>query len=138
MTQVTSALPVPLQPSSDRDLLSLFLSLPKTERKTQFADTAQTAEIVGMSRRTIQLWIELGQIRAVRVGKKYHVHLGSFTVTCTSASPCVDGGIEIDPEEACRPARLFRFGAGCSSPANFAQFVNLPKERNLTARQGSG
>jgi excisionase family DNA binding protein len=78
MTQVSPVLaPVPLQPSSDRDLLVLFLSLSKTERKNQFADTAQTAEIVGMSRRTVQLWIELGQIRAVRVGKKYHVHLDS-------------------------------------------------------------
>lgn len=77
MTQVTAALPLPLRLSSDRDLLVLFLSLPKIERKDQFADTARTAEIVGMSRRTIQLWIELGQIRAVRVGKKYHVHLGS-------------------------------------------------------------
>jgi excisionase family DNA binding protein len=78
VTQVSTALvPGPLRSSSDRDLLVLFLSLPKIERKIQFADTAQTAEFVGMSRRTIQLWIELGQIRAVRVGKKYHVHLGS-------------------------------------------------------------
>lgn len=73
----TALSPVPLQPSSDRDLLKLFLSLPKEERKNRFADTAKTAEIVGMSRRTVQLWIELGQIQAVRVGKKYHVLLDS-------------------------------------------------------------
>lgn len=64
------------EPSKD-ELLHLFLSLPKPERLNQFADTARTAEIVGMSRRTIQLWIELGQIRAVRVGKKYQVLLDS-------------------------------------------------------------
>jgi excisionase family DNA binding protein len=71
--------PVPcrcFEPSKD-DLLKLFLSLPRPERLDRFADTARTAEIVGMSRRTIQLWIELGQIRAVRVGKKYQVHLDS-------------------------------------------------------------
>ena len=68
--------PAPLQ-SSDRDLLKLFLSLPRPERQHRFADTARTAEIVGMSRRTIQLWIELDQIRAVRVGKRYHVLLDS-------------------------------------------------------------
>jgi excisionase family DNA binding protein len=78
MRQVSTALaPVSLPSSSDRDLLMLFLSLPKSERRNQFADTAQTADIVGSSRRTIQLWIELGQIRAVRVGKKYYVHLDS-------------------------------------------------------------
>lgn len=77
MAQVGTALPpLPLQ-TSDRDLLTLFLSLPRAERENQFVDTAQTAEIVGMSRRTVQLWIELGQIRAVRVGKKYYVLLAS-------------------------------------------------------------
>ena len=78
MVKVSSVSPpAPLQRSSDRDLLNLYLSLPKSERGHRFADTAQTAEIVGISRRSIQLWIELGQIRAVRVGKKYYVHLAS-------------------------------------------------------------
>lgn len=78
MAKVSTTLqPVLSQSSSSRDLLMLFLSLPKSERRDRFADTAQTAEIVGSSRRTIQLWIELGQIRAVRVGKKYYVFLDS-------------------------------------------------------------
>lgn len=85
------ALPAPcrcFEPAKD-DLLKLFLSLPRPERLHQFADTARTAEMVGMSRRTIQLWIELGQIRAVRVGKKYQVLLDSVH---GYLDECVAGG----------------------------------------------
>ncbi len=68
----------PRQPkSSDTALLNLFLSLDKNERRKHFACTLRTSEIVGVSRRTIQLWIELGQIQAVRVSKRYQVHLAS-------------------------------------------------------------
>ena len=78
MARATTFASAPLQPNfSDSDLLKLYLSLPQYERRKRFADTAETAEIVGISRRTIQLWIELGQIRAVRVGKKYYVHIDS-------------------------------------------------------------
>jgi excisionase family DNA binding protein len=62
---------------SERDLIKLFLSLPKPERLLQFADTARTADMVGTSRRTIQFWIEVGQIQAVRVGNKYYVLVDS-------------------------------------------------------------
>jgi len=61
----------------DTALLSLYLSLDKMERRKRFACTLRTAEMVGVSRRTIQLWIELGQIQAVRVSKKYQVYLSS-------------------------------------------------------------
>ena len=71
-----SVLSIPLR-NSERDLLKLFLSLPKRERLLRFADTARTAEMVGMSRRTIQLWIEIGQIKAVRVGSRYQVLVDS-------------------------------------------------------------
>lgn len=63
--------------SCDAPLLDLYLSLDKTERRKHFACTRQTSEMVGVSRRTIQLWIELGQIQAVRVSKKYQVYLSS-------------------------------------------------------------
>lgn len=58
-------------------LLDLYLKLDKMERRKHFACTQRTAEMVGVSRRTIQLWIELGQIEAVRVSKKYQVYLSS-------------------------------------------------------------
>lgn len=73
----------PLQPIAptpdwgDSDLLDLFLDLGREERRLQFADTAQTAELVGVSRRTIQQWIDAGLIRAVAVGHKYQVQLDS-------------------------------------------------------------
>ena len=72
----TSALSLPLR-NSERDLIKLFLSLPRPERLLRFADTARTAEMLGMSRRTIQLWIETGQIKAVRIGSKYQVLVDS-------------------------------------------------------------
>lgn len=61
----------------DADLLDLFLGLGRDERRARFADTAQTAEMVGVSRRTIQQWIDTGLIRAVAVGHKYQVLLDS-------------------------------------------------------------
>jgi excisionase family DNA binding protein len=33
---------------------------------------------VGVSSRTIQLWIEGGKIKAIAVGRKYKVHFGSL------------------------------------------------------------
>ena len=71
-------LPTRSPKSSDTALLNLFLNLDKTERRKHFACTLRTSEIVGVSRRTIQLWIEIGQIQAVRVSKKYQVHLPSL------------------------------------------------------------
>jgi excisionase family DNA binding protein len=61
------------------DLLEAYLSLETDARQIRFADTARAAELVGLSRRTIQLWIRKGEIRAVRVGhKKYQVCLASL------------------------------------------------------------
>jgi len=58
-------------------LLDFYLSLDKQEKRKHFACTLRTAEMVGVSRRTIQLWIEFGQIQAIRVSKKYQVVLSS-------------------------------------------------------------
>jgi excisionase family DNA binding protein len=61
------------------ELLELYLSLDARSREVRFADTARAADLVGLSRRTIQLWIRKGEIRAVRVGhKKYQVCLSSL------------------------------------------------------------
>ncbi len=62
----------------NEELLNLYLTLPKRKREEKFADTARAAEIAGLSQRTIQLWIEIGSIKAIRIGKKYMVSLDSL------------------------------------------------------------
>jgi len=63
---------------TDEELLDLYLDLPGKERDGMFADTARAAEIVGISQRTIQLWIEIGLIRAIQLGGKYKISLRSL------------------------------------------------------------
>jgi excisionase family DNA binding protein len=64
---------------TDSEALDLFLSLPTDERDQRFADTARAAQIVGLTRRTIEFWIEIGLLQAIRVGrKKYKVSLESL------------------------------------------------------------
>ena len=60
------------------DLLLTYLSLPINDRKKRFATTAYAADITGLSRRTIQLWIEIGAIDAVHIGKRYEVDINSL------------------------------------------------------------
>ncbi len=61
----------------EEELLEYYLALDDKRRARQFADTARVAHFVGLSQRTIQLWIEIGLIRAVRIGRKYQVDLQS-------------------------------------------------------------
>jgi excisionase family DNA binding protein len=63
---------------SGEDLLSLYLSLPEEKRKQKFANTSEAARMVGLSQRTIQLWIEVGFITAIKIGRKYQVSLDSL------------------------------------------------------------
>lgn len=60
------------------DLLSLYLSLPEEKRKQKFANTSEAARMVGLSQRTIQLWIEVGFVTAIKIGRKYQVSLDSL------------------------------------------------------------
>lgn len=70
--------PGPLIPDeTGQDLLSRYLALPMNKRREQFAGTARTAELTGVAQRTIQLWIEIGAIQAIQVGRKYQVSLDS-------------------------------------------------------------
>ena len=59
-------------------MLELYLSLPKPDRQERFVDTAGAAEITGLSRRTIQFWIEIGAIQAVLIGRRYQIDLHSL------------------------------------------------------------
>jgi excisionase family DNA binding protein len=61
------------------ELLPLYLETSEEKRRKLFADTARTAEIFGVSQRTIQNGIEMGWIQAVKIGKKYQVYLHSVT-----------------------------------------------------------
>jgi len=64
--------------SGDEDLLDLYLSLTAEIRKERFADTSRAAEITGMARRTVQLWVAVGSVRAVQIGGKYQIDLDSL------------------------------------------------------------
>ncbi len=58
---------------TDEELLEYYLSLPSNQRDEIFIDSASAAKITGLSRRTIQLWIESGAVRAIVVGRKYRI-----------------------------------------------------------------
>jgi excisionase family DNA binding protein len=61
-------------------LLELYLSLTPVQRAKRFADTAQVAELTGVTRRAIQQWVAAGSIRGILVGKKYRIDLDSLRV----------------------------------------------------------
>ena len=63
---------------SDDELFDLYLSLPEKQREKKFASTERAAKIIGLSQRTIQLWVEAGLVRAVMIGRKYQVSLDSL------------------------------------------------------------
>jgi excisionase family DNA binding protein len=63
---------------SHAELLTLYLAATVKQREAHFADTARAAEIAGLSRRTIQLWIDIGLLQALRIGRNYRVSLDSL------------------------------------------------------------
>ena len=77
-TVVRSASFAPQTESPDADLLAYYLGLPPSKRNDLFVDTATAADRIGVSQRTIQAWIDVGLIRAVPIGKKFHVALASL------------------------------------------------------------
>jgi excisionase family DNA binding protein len=60
------------------DLLEQYMSLPEDQRELKFPTTERAAKLTGMSRRTIQFWVESGYIAAIFVGKKCRVKLDSL------------------------------------------------------------
>ncbi len=67
------------QKTSDSELLKLYLNGTTKQREQLFADTAHAAKFAGISRRTVQFWIGIGLVRAVRAGKQYRVSLDSLS-----------------------------------------------------------
>lgn len=64
--------------SKEDELLDLYLSLPVKERDERFVCTRCAAESTGLSVRTIQFWIECGNVQAIFIGRKYRVYLESL------------------------------------------------------------
>jgi len=65
------------------------------KRKQLFVDTAAAAQIAGVSRRTVQDWINSGKLTSLRIGKKYQVlldsllkYLGSQDIICGAPQSC--------------------------------------------------
>jgi excisionase family DNA binding protein len=67
-------------------LLQVYLSCSRKERIQRFIDTRSAAELTGLSRRTIQWWIELGLIEAVRIGRRYQIDRSSLLSYLSTAS----------------------------------------------------
>ena len=67
-----------LTDNTNEDLLQRYLSLTASQREQEFLSTSRAAKSIGVSARTIQLWIEGGKIKAILIGGKYKVHLGSL------------------------------------------------------------
>jgi excisionase family DNA binding protein len=64
--------------SKSEHLLHLYLSLSADLREQEFLSTTRAAKLVGVSRRTIQFWVETGKVEAISVGRKYKVHIESL------------------------------------------------------------
>ena len=72
--------PVEIVTLPNAELLNLYLSLPPASRDMVFINTAHAAKITGVSVRTIQLWIEVGAVQAIVVGRKYRIVLESLRI----------------------------------------------------------
>jgi excisionase family DNA binding protein len=64
--------------SKSEYLIRLYLSLPADRREQMFPGTTRAAKLVGIPRRTIQFWVEIGKVEAICVGRKYKVHFESL------------------------------------------------------------
>ncbi len=59
--------------ASPADLVAVYCSLSHPQRQQRFLSTAAIADRYGIAQRTVQDWINIGSIAAVKVGKKYQV-----------------------------------------------------------------
>jgi excisionase family DNA binding protein len=63
---------------TDHELLEQYLALSNENRDQKFPNTEYAAKMVGLSRRTIQFWVETGAVQAVFIGRKYRVSIDSL------------------------------------------------------------
>lgn len=64
---------------TDGQLLNLYMAASVQERTKLFAHTGRAADLTGLSRRTIQLWVETGAVRAIAIGRRYEIYLPTLT-----------------------------------------------------------
>jgi len=55
------------------ELLQIYLTSSRRERAERFIDSSTAAELTGLSRRTIQWWVEGGLVDAVLIGRRYQI-----------------------------------------------------------------
>lgn len=63
---------------SEDGLLLDYLRCPISERDSRFLDTSSAARLTGLSRRTIQWWVECGHVAAVMIGRRYQIERRSL------------------------------------------------------------
>jgi excisionase family DNA binding protein len=63
---------------SRENLLEQYLDLPEDQREQKFPTTERAAKLIGVSRRTIQFWVDAGDIEAIFVGRNYRVNFDSL------------------------------------------------------------
>lgn len=64
---------------TDSELLKVYLAASDLDRTKLFADTGRAADLTGLSRRTIQFWVETGAVRAIAIGRRYEIYLPNLT-----------------------------------------------------------
>ena len=69
--------PQPVVIFEEDALLELYLSLTTSQRGQRFGDTARVAELTGVTRRTVQLWVQAGDVRAIPIAGKYQIDMDS-------------------------------------------------------------
>jgi excisionase family DNA binding protein len=62
----------------EEDLLEKYLTLDENQRDQDFPTTKSAAKLAGVSRRTIQFWVETGAVEAIFVGRKCRVNFDSL------------------------------------------------------------
>jgi hypothetical protein len=66
-----------MKSTNESFMLHTFLALSSHDRARLFATTAVMSRKTGLSQRTLQSWIEVGLIVAIRIGRNYQIYIPS-------------------------------------------------------------
>jgi excisionase family DNA binding protein len=73
-----SQTPAPVVQDTDDTLLEHYLTLSESQREQEFLTTEDAATFTGLSRRTLQYWVEIGDIKAIFIGRKCLISAASL------------------------------------------------------------
>jgi|WetSurMetagenome_2_1015567.scaffolds.fasta_scaffold400216_1 excisionase family DNA binding protein len=76
-------------PKNEHELLNIYLSVTPEERQHLFVSTSTAASKLGISQRTVELWIEHGNLLAIRAGRNYQIYLPDvhrYVAKCSNVS----------------------------------------------------